>query len=173
MSSHKPTYEVYNGVSTEDVPSAGFGWSRFGRTGIQIAGWLSVFVLLMYHFGNHTGHVETVWLTVLAVVIALGLIIHLLQPKLPQVRTVTARNQPPGHQEPDWMYEQKTSTGHYAQLTDAELRAINIEPSRVAHLRSVDSAEGRHAVRADSAHRTTVAPAPNGGAIKASSLAHD
>ena len=143
MSSHKPASQVFDGVSTDDVPSAGFGWSRISRSGVQIAGWTSVAFLLAYNFGNHKGHVETVWLIALAVLIALGLVIYALQPKLSQVRTLTARNKPVGHEEPDWAYEQKTVGNVYASLTDDELRALNIEPSRVALLRGVT--EGRHA----------------------------
>ena len=145
MSSHKPASQVFDGVSTDDVPSAGFGWSRISRSGVQIAGWTSVVFLLAYNFGNHKGHVETVWLIALAVLIALGLVIYALQPKLSQVRTLTARNKPVGHEEPDWAYEQKTVGNVYASLTDDELRALNIEPSRVAHLRGVS--EGRHAAK--------------------------
>ncbi|MEX3562391.1 DUF2631 domain-containing protein [Corynebacterium phoceense] len=143
MSSHKVTSEVYNGVSTDDVPSAAFGWSKTPRSGIQIAGWFSVFMLLMFNFGNHKGHVETIFLILLAVVIALLLLIHLFQPKLANVRTLTARNQPLGHAEPEWAYEQKTLGHTYAELTDDELRALNIDPVRVTHLRAVT--EGKHA----------------------------
>lgn len=135
MSSHKAIPEVYDSVSTLDVPSAGFGWSRTPRSGVQITGWIGVLFLLAYNFGNHKGHVETVWLAVLAVVLVAGLLIHLFQPKLSQVRTITARNQPEGFKELDWNYEQKTVGGPYAELSDAQLRALNIEPSRVAHLR--------------------------------------
>ncbi len=145
MSSHKPASQVFDGVSTDDVPSAGFGWSRISSSGVQIAGWTSVVFLLAYNFGNHKGHVETIWLITLAVLIALGLVIYALQPKLSQVRTLTARNKPVGHEEPDWAYEQKTVHNVYASLTDDELRALNIEPSRVAHLRGVT--EGRHAAK--------------------------
>ena len=127
--------QVYNGVSEADVPSARFGWSAFTDRTIQIAGWISVLFLIAYNFGNHQGHVETIWLIALAVLIALGLILHATKPKLNQVRTVTAHNKPVGHQEPDWVYDQKTSTGAYAELTDSQLRALNIEPSRVSHLR--------------------------------------
>ena len=127
--------EVYNGVSEADVPSARFGWSEQSRGTIQAAGWVSVLVLIAYNFGNHKGHVETIWLIALAILLAVGLLIHAFQPKLHQVRTVTANNQPVGHQEPDWVYDQKTNTGVYAELTDSQLRALNIEPSRVSHLR--------------------------------------
>ena len=136
MSSHKPVPQVFDGVSTEDVPSAGFGWSRISRSGVQIAGWISVLFLLAYNFGNHHGHVETIWLIALAILLVVGLLIHAFQPKLHQVRTVTARNQPVGHQEPDWMYDQATLSGDvYENLSDSQLRALNIEPGRVAHLR--------------------------------------
>ncbi|MCG7275102.1 DUF2631 domain-containing protein [Corynebacterium singulare] len=158
MSSHKPASQVFDGVSTDDVPSAGFGWSRISRSGVQIAGWISVLFLLAYNFGNHKGHVETIWLIALAVLIALGLVIYTLQPKLSQVRTLTARNKPVGHQEPDWAYEQKTVHNVYAALTDDELRALNIEPSRLTHLRGTSAAattgvdatpvsSGRHAAK--------------------------
>ena len=128
--------QVYNGVSEADVPSARFGWSAFTDRTIQIAGWISVLFLVAYNFGNHEGHVETIWLVVLAVLIALGLILQATKPKLNQVRTVTAKNKPVGHQEPDWIYNQATLSGDaYENLTDSQLRALNIEPSRVAHLR--------------------------------------
>ena len=135
MSSHKPVPEIYDGVSTEDVPSAGFGWSRTSRVGVQVAGWVSTFIILAYNFGNHQGDVETVWLYAIAVLLITGLLIHLFQPKLNQVRTLTARNQPEGYRELDWDYEQKTLGGPYAELTDSQLRALNIDPARVAHLR--------------------------------------
>ena len=135
MSSHNKAPEVYDGVSTSDVPSAGFGWSRTPRTGTQIAGWVTVLILLGYNFGNHTGHVETIWLFTLAALVAIGLLIHAFQPKLSQVRTLTGHNKPEGHVEPDWNYNQKTLSGYYSSLSDAELRAINIDPALVEHLR--------------------------------------
>jgi hypothetical protein len=135
VSSHNKAPEVYDGVSTSDVPSAGFGWSRTPRTGTQIAGWVTVLILLGYNFGNHTGHVETIWLFTLAALVAIGLLIHAFQPKLSQVRTLTGHNKPEGHVEPDWNYNQKTLSGDYSSLSDAELRAINIDPALVEHLR--------------------------------------
>ena len=128
--------QVYNGVSEADVPSARFGWSALTDRTIQTAGWISVLVLVAYNFGNHEGHVETIWLIALAVLIALGLILFATKPKLNQVRTVTSHNKPAGHQEPDWIYNQATLSGDvYENLTDSQLRALNIEPGRVAHLR--------------------------------------
>lgn len=128
--------QVYNGVSEADVPSARFGWSGLSDRAIQTAGWISVAFLVAYNFGNHEGHVETIWLIALAVLIALGLILFATKPKLNQVRTVTSHNKPVGHQEPDWIYDQATLSGDvYENLTDSQLRALNIEPGRVAHLR--------------------------------------
>ncbi|MDY3126890.1 MAG: DUF2631 domain-containing protein, partial [Corynebacterium sp.] len=140
MSSHKSAPEVFDGVSTNDVPSAGFGWSRTPRTGVQVAGWISVLVLLAYNFGNHRGHVETIWLFALTIVISLGLLIHLFQPKLSQVRTITSHNKPVGHVEPDWVYDQKTVSGAYAQLSDRELRSLNIDPARLARTHAASPA---------------------------------
>lgn len=145
--------QVYNGVSEADVPSARFGWSEPSRRSIQTAGWISVLVLIAYNFGNHRGHVETVWLITLAVLIALGLIIHATQPKLNQVRTVTAHNQPLGYQERDWAYDQKTLSGAYENLGERELRALNIDPARVAHLNAP-----RHAAQTTPATHTTTRP---------------
>lgn len=145
--------QVYNGVSEADVPSARFGWSEAGRGAVQTAGWVSVLVLIAYNFGNHRGHVETVWLITLAVLIALGLIIHATQPKLNQARTVTAHNKPQGYQERDWAYDQKTLSGAYENLDERELRALNIDPARVAHLNSP-----RHAATTETTTRTVTRP---------------
>lgn len=145
--------QVYNGVSEADVPSAKFGWSELHPATIQAAGWISVLFLVAYNFGNHHGHVETIWLVSLAVVIALGLILFAIRPHLNQVRTVTAHNKPVGYQERDWAYDQLTLSGAYADLEDDELRALNIDPARVTHLRSSEP----------SARETTQVPA-NGGA---------
>lgn len=138
--SHEIVPEVHKGTSTLDVPSAALGWSELSRTTVQVSGWVSVGILLAYNFGNHTGHVETIWLLVIAAVIALGLLIHLFEPNLSQVRTITGHNKPANHVEPDWDYDQATLSGSYAQLSDSELRALNIDPSRVTHLREVEKA---------------------------------
>lgn len=135
--SHHIAPEVHNGVSTLDEPSAAWGWHDIGRNATQIAGWISVLFLLAYNFGNHKGHVETIFLFTFTALIAVGLLIQLFQPKGSQVRTLTAHNQPVGYKEKDWDYLQATCTGPYAELSDSQLRALNIEPSRVAHLRSL------------------------------------
>ncbi|WP_394280835.1 DUF2631 domain-containing protein [Corynebacterium sp.] len=137
--SHEKTYEVYNGVSEQDVPSAKWGWSELSPKTIQLAGWVSVVFLVAYNFGNHSGHVETIWLLSFAAVIAIGLILFALRPQLSQVRTLTGVNQPVGYQERAWDYDQKTLSGEYAKLTDSQLRALNIDPARVAHLRELDN----------------------------------
>ncbi|WP_080794273.1 DUF2631 domain-containing protein [Corynebacterium pacaense] len=137
-SSHTIEPEIYNGVSTLDEPSAGWGWHDIGRNAIQISGWVSVLFLLGFNFGNHHGHVETIWLLTIAALVAIGLVIHLFEPKLSQVRTVTARNQPVGHVEPDWTYDQATLSGTWDNLTDNQLRSINIDPARVSHLRIIE-----------------------------------
>jgi hypothetical protein len=41
-----------------------------------IAGWVTVFILLVMNLGNHQGRVENVWLTGLAIVMAIGLVLH-------------------------------------------------------------------------------------------------
>ncbi|MGP6172912.1 DUF2631 domain-containing protein [Corynebacterium sp. A21] len=133
--SHEIAPEVHNGVSTLDEPSAAWGWHGMSKSAIQIAGWISVLFLLGFNFGNHEGHVETIWLLAIAALMAIGLLIHLFEPKGNQVRTLTGKNKPVGHHEPDWSYQQATLSGPYAELKDSELRALNIEPSRVQHLR--------------------------------------
>lgn len=147
--SHEIAPEVHNGVSTLDEPSAAWGWHGLSKSAVQIAGWISVLFLLGFNFGNHEGHVETIWLLALAGVMAIALLIHLFEPKLNQVRTLTSRNKPAGHVEPEWAYLQKTLQGPYAQLTDAQLRAHNIDPARVQHLRELPDgtvqAKGAHA----------------------------
>jgi len=144
--SHEIVPEVHKGTSTLDVPSAAIGWSELSRTTVQVSGWVSVLILLGYNFGNHTGHVETIWLLVIAALIAVGLLIHLFEPNGSQVRTVTARNKPVGHVEPDWVYNQKTLSGTYATLTDSQLRSMNIDPARVQHLRETPAVEANRSV---------------------------
>ena len=63
--------------------------------------------------------------------IALGLILFAIRPELSTARTVTSHNKPVGHVEPNWTYMQKTLTGPYAELTDSQLRALNVDPATV------------------------------------------
>ncbi|MDO4928443.1 MAG: DUF2631 domain-containing protein [Corynebacterium sp.] len=129
--SHAVKDEVYNGVSTADEPSAAWGWHNIGSSAIQKAGWISVAFLLAYNFGNHKGHVETIYLITFAVVIALGLVLMMFPWKGKQVTTVTANNQPIDYEKPDYIYDQLTLSGTYANLTDSQLRSLNISPKWV------------------------------------------
>ena len=52
------------------------------------------------------------------------------------MRTITGRNKGENHKEPEWAYQQATLTGPYAELTDSQLRSLNIDPARVAQLRA-------------------------------------
>ena len=158
MSAKDDAPQVYNGVSEADVPSAKLGWSELSPKTIQIAGWISVLFLIGYNFGNHQGHVETIWLISLAVLISIGLILFALRPELSQVRTVTAHNKPQGHVEPNWTHEQHTLTGRYAELSDSQLRALNIDPAtvRTTHAASARQEHGAHELQgARSATRTS------------------
>lgn len=132
MAHHSKEAEVYNGVSTADVPSAAWGWSELPRRGIITAGVIGGLFLLGMLFGNHKGNVENIWLIVLAVVVFLGLGLWLATPNFKQRKTVTARNKPEGHIEPVWSADQLNLTGAYSNLSDDELRAQNIDPTTVA-----------------------------------------
>lgn len=132
MAHHSKEAEVYNGVSTADVPSAAWGWSELPRRGIITAGVIGGLFLLGMLFGNHKGNVENIWLIVLAVVVFLGLGLWLATPNFKQRKSVTARNKPEGHVEPVWSADQLNLTGAYSNLSDDELRAQNIDPTTVA-----------------------------------------
>ena len=129
MAHHSKEAEVYNGVSTADVPSAAWGWSELPRRGIITAGVIGGLFLLGMLFGNHKGNVENVWLIVLAVVVFLGVGLWVARPTLKNRTTVTARNKPEGHVEPVWSADQLNLTGAYADLSDDELRTQNIDPA--------------------------------------------
>jgi hypothetical protein len=59
-----------------DEPSVEWGWHGSFPRGEVIAGWVCVVILLLFLIGNHTGRVEDLWLIGLAVVMAIGLIMH-------------------------------------------------------------------------------------------------
>ena len=65
---------LVNGVDPADEPSAEWGWHGGFPRGALVAGWFSVFALLIMLIGNHQGHVEDIWLVVIAVVMAFALI---------------------------------------------------------------------------------------------------
>ncbi|MBV7295232.1 DUF2631 domain-containing protein [Corynebacterium sp. TAE3-ERU12] len=125
MSQSHQKEEFYNGVSTLDEPSAKWGWHGLSKGAKQKFGWVSVvFLFLMLH-GNHHGNVENIWLISLGVIFIIALLWHAFTPRGSQVRTVTARNKPLGHQEPEWCRDQVNGTGVYAELTDSQQRAWN------------------------------------------------
>lgn len=128
---HGTKVEVYNGVSTEDEPSAAWGWHQFPRRATIITGTIGGLFLFGMFFGNHHGKVEDIWLGALGALTLIGVFFYarISRPgrKLPAARTtVTAHNKPVGHQEPDWASDQKNLTGVYADLTTADLRAWNL-----------------------------------------------
>lgn len=129
MSASKP--EIYNGVSTADEPSAAWGWHDLGRKPVVIGAIVGGLFLLFMLVGNHKGHVEDVWLIALAVLMFLGAAIVAFQPKLTQSKRVTAHNKPAGHVEPNWTEDQLNLTGVYADLSDSQLRSLNIDPATV------------------------------------------
>ena len=127
MASHATKVEVYEGVSTDDVPSAAWGWSALSRRSMVIAGVCGGLFLLGMLFGNHQGNVENYFLIALAILVFFGTAMLAFQPKLTQRQTLTARNQPVGHVEPLWTAEQRNITGVYANLTREQRMALNMD----------------------------------------------
>lgn len=131
MADHGTKVEVYNGVSTEDEPSAAWGWHQFPRKLTIIIGYVGGFCLLGMLFGNHKGKVEDIWLVAIAVLVFVGVTLYARhsspnwKPREPR-KTLTSHNKPVGHQEPVWTEDQRNLTGRYADLTTAELRAWNL-----------------------------------------------
>jgi uncharacterized protein DUF2631 len=66
-------------VDPEDEPSAAWGWHGGFPRGMVIAGWISTAIVLLMIIGNHTGHVEDLWLVGTAAVMAGGLVRHSLR----------------------------------------------------------------------------------------------
>lgn len=122
---HTVKHEVFNGVSTKDVPSAAWGWSELSKRPVVLSGVIGGLFLLGMLFGNHKGHVEDIWLIVLAVLVLLGTAKWAIGPRGKVKTTVTARNKPAGHQEPDWAADQLNRTGAYANLTPEQAGALN------------------------------------------------
>ncbi len=61
-----------------DEPSAEWGWHGGFPRGMVIGGWVSVFILIVMNFTNNnlTNNTANVWLIGLAVVMAIGLVMH-------------------------------------------------------------------------------------------------
>lgn len=125
MASHATKVEVYNDVSTDDVPSAAWGWSALSRRAVALSGICGGLFLLGMLFGNHKGNVENIWLIALAVLVFIGTFWVTFQPKLTQRQTITSHNKPVGHVEPDWAADQHALTGVYSNLTREQLLALN------------------------------------------------
>lgn len=125
--SHAKEAEVYNGVSTADVPSAAWGWSALTKRAVVISGVCGGLFLLAMLFGNHEGNVENIWLVVLAALVFIGTAITAWGLPGKQVTKVTAHNKPVGHVEPNWTADQRNLTGAYEKLSDEELLAWNIK----------------------------------------------
>lgn len=131
MAKHGTNVEVYKGVSTEDEPSAAWGWHQFPRKLTIIIGYVGALCLLGLLFGNHKGKVEDLYLIALAILVAVGVTVYARKsspnwkPHAPRT-SVTAHNKPLGHQEPVWTEDQRNLTGAYANMTTAELRAWNL-----------------------------------------------
>ncbi|WP_225723451.1 MULTISPECIES: DUF2631 domain-containing protein [Corynebacterium] len=127
VASHKKEAEVHNGVSTDDVPSAAWGWSALSTRAMATAGICGGLFLLAMLFGNHHGNVENIYLIVLAVVCFIGTTIMVTGLPGKQSTRLHANNKPVGHIEPNWSADQKNLTGAYADLSDEELLALNIK----------------------------------------------
>jgi Protein of unknown function (DUF2631) len=65
-------------VDPEEEPSAEWGWHGGFPRGSVIAGWVVVVILILFNFTNNnlTNNTANVWLTCLAVGMAIGLIMH-------------------------------------------------------------------------------------------------
>ncbi|MGO1949458.1 MAG: DUF2631 domain-containing protein [Mycobacteriaceae bacterium] len=144
MADHSTKVEVYNGVSTEDEPSAAWGWHQFPRRATIITGTIGGLFLLGMLFGNHHGNVENIWLVALGVGTLLGVFLyarHSAPGHTPRksIATVSAHNKPVGHHEPNWAEDQKNLTGVYAELTTADLRAWNLPGEGVDGLKEIET----------------------------------
>jgi hypothetical protein len=63
-------------VDPQDEPSVEWGWHGGFPRGMLVAGWATVVILVLFNFGNHEGHIENIWLTGIAVVLAFALVRH-------------------------------------------------------------------------------------------------
>ncbi len=65
-------------VDPHEEPSVGWGWHGDYPRGKVLAGWATVLALLAMNFTNNnsSGHMANVWLTGLAIAMAIGLVMH-------------------------------------------------------------------------------------------------
>ncbi len=78
-------------IDPAEEPSVEWGWHGGFPKGTQIAGWFSVFACLVMLIGNHQGilsggdqfKVEDIYLILVAVVLAIGLLIDLRRRRTP------------------------------------------------------------------------------------------
>lgn len=63
-----------------DAPSARFGWHGVGRKSIAAASFVTALILLAMLKGNHVGHVEDIWLIVIAVAM-IGYTVYAMIPR--------------------------------------------------------------------------------------------
>ncbi|GAA3461819.1 DUF2631 domain-containing protein [Saccharothrix longispora] len=61
-------------VDLHDEPSAEWGWHGTFPKGIKIAGWLSTLSVFAMLIGNHHGRTEDLWVVLIGVAMAAGLI---------------------------------------------------------------------------------------------------
>ncbi|WP_073486134.1 DUF2631 domain-containing protein [Streptoalloteichus hindustanus] len=61
-------------LDLEQEPSAEWGWHGTFPRATQIAGWLTAAVMLLMLIGNHRGHVEDIFLVLIAVTMAFMLV---------------------------------------------------------------------------------------------------
>ncbi|ASR39057.1 hypothetical protein BAY61_07115 [Prauserella marina] len=69
-------------VDPRDEPSAEWGWHGTFPKATQIAGWFTVFALLIMLIGNHENKTEDTWLIGTAVLLAIGLIFDIRRRRL-------------------------------------------------------------------------------------------
>jgi len=131
VADHGTKVEVYKGVSTEDEPSAAWGWHQFPRKTTIILGYVAGICMFGFLFGNHHGKVEDIYIVVIGLAILLGVTLYARhsspnwKPREAR-KTLTSHNKPVGHVEPVWTEDQANLTGRYADLTTAELRSWNL-----------------------------------------------
>ncbi|OLT09580.1 hypothetical protein BJF78_30430 [Pseudonocardia sp. CNS-139] len=65
-------------VDPEEEPSVEWGWHGGFPRGMLVAGWGVVVILLLFNFTNNnlTNHTANVWLTGVAILMAIGLVLH-------------------------------------------------------------------------------------------------